>query len=252
MLEFEKIRHILSYTRKAVEDYHMIDDGDRIAVGVSGGKDSLTLLCALSDLRRFYPNHFDLTAVTVSMGFEGVDYQPLTEFCEKLEIPLKIVNTNLADVIFNIRKEKNPCSLCAKMRRGILHDAAKEAGCNKVALGHHYDDVIETFMLNLFNEGRIGAFLPNTYLSRKDITVIRPLFLVPEKEIRYFASKNALPVFENPCPADGKTEREKMKQLLATLDRENKGLKHRIFGAMQKDGVFDQYIPENEEHTEEE
>lgn len=238
MLDFPNIRHILSYVRRAVDDYHMIEPGDKIAVGVSGGKDSLTLLCALAALHRFYPVPFELHAITLSMGFEGMDYSPVASLCGELEIPFTLVQTELGHVIFDLRKEKNPCSLCAKMRRGMLHDAAKAAGCNKVALGHHFDDVVETFMLNLFHEGRIGAFLPVTYLSRKDITVIRPLMYVPEKEIRYFSSKNALPVVKSVCPADGVTQRESMKQLLATLEREHKGLKHRIFGAMEKDGVF--------------
>ncbi len=226
----------------------MIEEGDRIAVGVSGGKDSMALLCALMDLRRFYPKSFTLCAILVSMGFEGVDTAPLARFCEENEIELKIVPTRLAQVIFEDRKEKSPCSLCARMRRGILHDAAKEMGCNKLALGHHFDDAVETFMLNLFHEGRLGAFLPVTYLSRKDLTMIRPLILVPEKDIRYFVGKNELPIFKNPCPADGKTQREEVKQLLAALDKKHKGLKHRIFIAAQKGGLFEQnestFIPE--------
>jgi len=240
MLEFQKIRHILSYVRRAADDYSMIEDGDKIAVGLSGGKDSLAMLCALASLRRFYPKKFELCAITLSMGFEGVDYAPLEEICHELEVPFILQNTELAHIIFDVRREKNPCSLCAKMRRGMLHDAALAAGCNKVALGHHYDDVVETFMLNLFHEGRLGAFLPVTYLSRKNITVIRPLFYVPEKEIRYFSSKNGLPVIKNPCPADGHTQRESVKQLLAELDRKHKGLKHRMFGAMEKADLFRQ------------
>ena len=173
------------------------------------------------------------------MGFEGMDYSPVADFCSECGVEYRVIKTELAHIIFDVRKESNPCSLCAKMRRGILHDAAKEMGCSKIALGHHYDDVIDTFMLNLFHEGRIGAFLPVTYLSRKDITLIRPLLYVPEKDIRYFLSKNDLPTVKNPCPEDGHTEREKMKQLINGLDREYKGLKHRIFGAMQKGGVFE-------------
>ena len=243
MRDFPKIRHILSYTRRAVDDYNMISDGDRIAVGLSGGKDSATLLAALASLRRFYPNRFELYGVTISMGFPDVDYKPLEDFCESLEVPFTLKETQLAHVIFDVRKENNPCSLCAKMRRGILHDAAKELGCNKVALGHHFDDTVNTFMLNLFHEGRIGAFLPVTYMSRKDITVIRPLIYVPEKEIRYFTSKNDVPVIKNPCPADGETERESVKQLLRELEKEHKGLKHRIFGALEKSGAFVQTEP---------
>ena len=247
MLDFPKIRHILSYLRRAVDDYAMIEEGDKIAVGLSGGKDSLVMLCALAALRRFYPKKFELCAITLSMGFESVDYTPLEELCRGLEVPFILQKTELAHVIFDVRKEKNPCSLCAKMRRGMLHDAALEAGCNKVALGHHFDDVVETFMLNLFHEGRLGAFLPVTYLSRKNITVIRPLFYVPEKEIRYFSSKNQLPVITNPCPADGHTQRETVKQLLSELDRKHKGLKHRIFLAMEKADLYRQNEePEND------
>ncbi len=238
-MEFNSIRRLLSCARRAVDDYGMIEDGDRIAVGLSGGKDSIALLCVLLDLQRFYPKRFEVCGISVSMGFEGMDYSPVADFCSKCGVEYRVIKTELAHIIFDVRKESNPCSLCAKMRRGILHDAAKEMGCNKIALGHHYDDVIDTFMLNLFHEGRIGAFLPVTYLSRKDITLIRPLLYVPEKDIRYFLSKNDLPTVKNPCPEDGHTEREKMKQLINGLDREYKGLKHRIFGAMQKGGVFE-------------
>ena len=238
-MEFNSIRRLLSCARRAVDDYGMIEDGDRIAVGLSGGKDSIALLCVLLDLQRFYPKRFEVCGISVSMGFEGKDYSPVADFCSECGVEYRVIKTELAHIIFDVRKESNPCSLCAKMRRGILHDAAKEMGCSKIALGHHYDDVIDTFMLNLFHEGRIGAFLPVTYLSRKDITLIRPLLYVPEKDIRYFLSKNDLPTVKNPCPEDGHTEREKMKQLINGLDREYKGLKHRIFGAMQKGGVFE-------------
>lgn len=238
-MEFNSIRRLLSCARRAVDDYGMIEDGDRIAVGLSGGKDSIALLCVLLDLQRFYPKRFEVCGISVSMGFERMDYSPVADFCSECGVEYRVIKTELAHIIFDVRKESNPCSLCAKMRRGILHDAAKEMGCSKIALGHHYDDVIDTFMLNLFHEGRIGAFLPVTYLSRKDITLIRPLLYVPEKDIRYFLSKNDLPTVKNPCPEDGHTEREKMKQLINGLDREYKGLKHRIFGAMQKGGVFE-------------
>lgn len=216
----------------------MIEEGDRIAVGLSGGKDSIALLCALLALKRFYPKQYELTALTVSMGFEGMDFTPIADFCAACGVPYRVVGTELAHLIFDVRKESNPCSLCAKMRRGILHDAAKEAGCNKLALGHHYDDVIDTFMLNLFHEGRLGAFLPVTYLSRKDLTMIRPLLYVHEKDVRYFMSKNNLPLVENPCPEDGHTEREKVKRMINSLDREYKGLKHRIFHAMEEGGLL--------------
>ncbi|MBE6596708.1 MAG: tRNA 2-thiocytidine(32) synthetase TtcA [Ruminococcaceae bacterium] len=230
----ENIKRILSYTRRAVDDYEMIREGDRIAVGVSAGKDSLTLLCALADLRRFYPKKFELCAITVDMGFEGSDFSKIAELCQKLDVPYTVVPTEISKIIFDVRKEKNPCSLCAKMRRGALHTAAKELGCNTVALGHHFDDVVETFMLNLFFEGRLGCFQPVTYLSRMDIRLIRPMIYMPEKDVRYFASKAELPVVKSTCPADGNTQREEMKQLLAKLDRENKGLRYRIFGAIQR------------------
>ena len=233
----DEMKRILSYTRRAVDDYEMIHEGDKIAVGISAGKDSLTLLYALAGLRRFYPKKFELVAITVDMGFEGMDFTPIRELCEKLDVPYIVAKTEISHIIFDVRKEKNPCSLCAKMRRGALHNAAKEAGCNVVALGHHFDDVVETFMLNLFYEGRLGCFQPVTYLSRKDITVIRPMIYMPEKDVRYFANRVELPVIKSPCPADGNTERESMKQLLHTLERENKGLRYRIFGALQRGNI---------------
>ena len=230
----ENTKRILSYTRRAVDDYEMIREGDKVAVGVSAGKDSLALLCALADLRRFYPKKFELCAITVDMGFEGADFSAVRALCEELDVPYTVVPTQISKIIFDVREEKNPCSLCAKMRRGALHTAAKELGCNTVALGHHFDDVVETFMLNLFFEGRLGCFQPVTYLSRMDLRLIRPMIYMPEKDVRYFAKSANLPVMKSPCPADGNTQREDMKQLLAKLDRENKGLRYRIFGAIQK------------------
>lgn len=227
-------KHLLSFVRRAVDDYSMIDDGDKIAVGISGGKDSLALLCALADLRRFYSKKFDIIALTVDMGFDGTDYSEIKKLCDELDVQYHVIPTQLAQIIFEERKEKSPCSLCAKMRRGVIHSSAKELGCNKVALGHHFDDVVETFILNLFFEGRLGCFSPVTYLSRKDITLIRPLIYMPEKDVRYFASKNDLPVVKSLCPADGNTQREEMKKLLGELDRKHKGLRYRIFGALQR------------------
>ena len=238
-MEFNNIRRILSCTRRAVDRFSMINDGDRIAVGLSGGKDSIALLAALHDLKRFYPADFSLYGITVSMGFKDFDAGPLKDFCEKLGVGFSLIETRLAELIFEERKESNPCSLCARMRRGILHDTAKALGCNKLALGHHYDDVIDTFMLNLFNEGRLATFLPVTYLSRKDITVIRPFIYLPEKDIRYFISKNDLPVIKSPCPEDKHTDRETLHKLIGDLDRERKGLKHRIFNAIEEGGLLD-------------
>lgn len=230
----EQMKRVLSFVRRAVDDYEMIHEGDKIAVGVSAGKDSLTLLCAMAELRRFYPKRFELCAITVDMGFEGADFSQIRRLCESLDVPYHVIPTQISTIIFDVRKEKNPCSLCAKMRRGALYRGAKELGCTTVALGHHFDDVVETFMLNLFYEGRIGCFQPVTYLSNTDIHMIRPMIYMPEKDVRYFASRAALPVMKSPCPADGNTEREEMKQLLHSLERQNKGLRYRIFGAIQR------------------
>ena len=230
----ENIKRVLSFVRRAVDDYEMINDGDKIAVGVSAGKDSLTLLCAMADLRRFYPKKFELCAITVDMGFEGMDLSPIAKFCEELDVEYHVVPTQIYKIIFEVRKEKNPCSLCAKMRRGALYGYAKQIGCNKVAFGHHFDDVVETFMLNLFYEGRLGCFQPVTYLSNTDITLIRPMIYMPEKDVRYFASRTELPIVKSTCPADGNTEREEMKKLLASIEKTNKGLRYRIFGAIQR------------------
>ncbi|WP_242965159.1 tRNA 2-thiocytidine biosynthesis TtcA family protein [Petroclostridium xylanilyticum] len=231
------MKRILSLVRKAVEDYDMIEDGDRIAVGVSGGKDSLTLLRALKALQRFYPKKFELEAITLSMGFDNFDLSGVRKMCEELGITYTVKPTNIAEVIFDIRKETNPCSLCAKMRRGALHDVALELGCKKVALGHHHDDVIETFFLSLFFEGRINCFSPVTYLDRKGIYLIRPMIYVPEKEIKGFSRRMELPVAFNPCPANGNTKRQYIKDLLKALNRENKGLKDRLFGAIQRSEI---------------
>ncbi len=238
----KEMQRILSYTRRAVDDYQMIEAGDRIAVGVSGGKDSLTLLLALAELRRFYPHPFTLRAITVDMGFPGSDYSMIAALCEEYGIPYDVVKTDIAKIIFEDRKEPNPCSLCARMRRGVLNGAAKERGCTKVALGHHFDDAVETFMLNLFFEGRLGCFSPVTYLSNRDITVIRPLLYAKEKDVTYFSRHNPLPIAESLCPEDKHTERENMKTLLRTLEKENPGLRHRIFHAICE-GQLDGFHP---------
>lgn len=229
------MKRVLSYTRRAIDDYSMIEDGDKIAVGVSAGKDSLTLLCAMAGLRRFYPKKFELVAITVDMGFEPrQDFTQIAELCRELDVEYHIVPSEIYKIIFEVRKEKNPCSLCAKMRRGALHNAAKELGCTSVALGHHFDDVVETFMLNLFFEGRLGCFSPVTYLSRVGIKLIRPMLYMPEKDVSEFARKNSLPIIPSPCPADKNTEREEMKTLLRNLEHENRGLRYRIFGAISR------------------
>ena len=236
----EDMRRILSYVRRAVDDYGMIEDGDSVAVGVSGGKDSLVLLAALAALSKFYPKKFSLIAITADMGWENMDLSGIKDLCSSLGIEYIIEKTEIAKIIFDIRKEENPCSLCSRMRRGVLHSSAVAHGCNKVALGHHFDDAVETFMMNLFFEGRLGSFSPVTYLSRSNIHVIRPLIYAQEKYIGYFARKNGLPIVESPCPEDKNTERENMKKLLASLEKDNKGLRYRIFGAMCK-GEIDGY-----------
>ncbi|MBR7095006.1 MAG: tRNA 2-thiocytidine(32) synthetase TtcA [Clostridia bacterium] len=238
----KEIQRILSFMRRAVDDYGMIADGDRIAVGISGGKDSLTLLTGLAELRRFYPHPFSLVGVTVDMGFPGSDFSVIADFCRERNVPYHVERTDIARIIFEERQEPNPCSLCARMRRGVLHGAAKDLGCNKVALGHHFDDAVETFMLNLFFEGRLGCFSPVTYLSNRDLTMIRPLLYAKEKDVEYFVRKNPLPVVESRCPEDKHTERENMKALLRTLERENPGLRHRIFHAICE-GRLDGFRP---------
>ena len=231
-LYMNEMKRLLSFVRRAVDDYGMIEEGDRIAVGVSGGKDSLTLLETLAEMRRFYPKNFERVANTVDMGFEGGDFSEIAEFCRRINVEYRVIKTEIAKIIFDVRKEPNPCSLCAKMRRGSLHAEAVEAGCNKVALGHHYDDAVEPCMLNLFFEGRLGCFSPVSYLSNRRITLIRPLLYATEKDVEYFIRKRKMPLLKSLCPEDKKTERENMKNLLSELEKINKGIKHRIFHAM--------------------
>lgn len=230
---------LLGYMRKAILDYELIEDGDHIAVGVSGGKDSVALLTGLSRLRRFIGIDYRLTAVTLDMQMDGTptDFSSIERLCEALDVPYLIKRSEIGDIIFGIRKEKNPCSLCARMRRGSLHDLAKEHGCNKIALGHHYNDVTETFLMNLFNEGRVGCFSPKSYLSRKDLTLIRPMIYAPEKEIVSAVNRNHLPVVKSRCPADGHTERQWTKEFLAELEKSHPGVTSRIFGAIKRGHV---------------
>ena len=233
-----RLQQVLSYVRKAVDDYHMIADGDKIAVGISGGKDSLTLLYALHGLRRFYPQKFDIHAVTVDLGFGNLDLSRIESICaDELQIPYTIVKTDIADIIFEQRKESNPCSLCAKMRKGALNEAIKKEGCNKVAYAHHKDDVVETMLMSLIYEGRSHTFSPVTYLDRMDLTVIRPLMYMNEADVIGFVNKNQIPVVKSPCPADGYTKREYVKQLLKKLNQENPGVKERMFTAIQDGGM---------------
>ena len=237
MTYMNEMKRLLSFVRRAVDDYDMIEENDRIAVGISGGKDSLTLLAALAEMRRFYPKKYDIVAITVDMGFEGSDFSEVAEFCRRLKVEYRIVKTDIAKIIFDVRKEPNPCSLCAKMRRGSLHAEAQAASCNKVALGHHFDDAVETFMMNLFFEGRLGCFSPKSYLSNRKLTLIRPLLYATEKDVQYFVRRRPMPVTASLCPEDHATERENMKNLLTELERTNKGVKHRIFNAMCRSGI---------------
>ena len=227
-----KMQRLLNLTRKAVDEYQLIQEGDRIAVGISGGKDSLTLLYALKGLQRFYPNHFELQAVSVNLGFPGFDLSPVKALCQELSVPYTVVNTQISQIIFDERKEDNPCSLCAKMRKGALNQAVKELGLNKVAYAHHQDDIVETMILSLIYEGRFHSFSPKTYLDRMDLTVIRPLMFVQEADVIGFKNKYNLPVVKNPCPADGFTRREFAKNLLRQLNLEAPGVKERMFTAI--------------------
>ncbi|MBQ9535795.1 MAG: tRNA 2-thiocytidine(32) synthetase TtcA [Clostridia bacterium] len=225
---------MLSLTRSCIDDYGMISPGDRIVVGVSGGKDSLSLLVLLAELRRFYPKPYELFAVTLDMGYEEMDFSAVSALCRDIDVPYTTVETGIKRVIFDIRRESNPCSLCAKMRRGALHEAALRLGSHKVALGHHFDDAVETFMLSLLYEGRINCFSPVTYLDRRDITLIRPMLYIHEKTVANFAKKQELPVVFNPCPADKNTKREDVKRLLYELQGKYPNLKQNIFGGLQR------------------
>jgi len=233
------MQKILGYMRKAIQEFDLIQDGDRIAVGVSGGKDSLVMLKGLVLLKRFIGIDYEVVAVTLDPRFNGTDgdYSAVQALCDELGIKYVLVRTHIGEIVFDIRQETNPCSLCARMRRGALHDVAKDEGCNKIALGHHYNDAVETFVMNLFNEGRIGCFAPKSYLSRKDLTLIRPLVFAPEKDIRKASVKNNLVVVKSKCPADGHTSREKTKQFLADREREDNGFTDRLFGAMRRAGI---------------
>jgi len=228
------MRRILSYLRRAVDDYKMIQEGDKIAVGLSGGKDSILTMLALANLRRFYPNKFELIAITLDMGLDGFDTTPLQKLCEENNVEYHVEKTHIKEIVFDIRKEKNPCSLCANLRRGILYDTAKQMGCNKVALGHHMDDVMETLFMSLIYEGRIHTFAPVTYLSRKEMHIIRPMVYVPEKEVKRYMKQNEISVVKSTCPADGETKREYIKDLIYKLNKENHKVRESIFGAITR------------------
>ena len=228
------MQRILSYLRKAVENYEMIEEGDKIAVGLSGGKDSFTLLMGLKALQRFFPKHFELMAVSVNPGFEFFDSAFLEQRCKEIGVPYVEEKSHIKEIVFDIRKEKNPCSLCANLRRGIINSIAIREGCNKISLGHNQDDVLETFLLNLLYTGSIGTFAPVSYMDRSKITLIRPLVYTPEKAIKSFIRKNNIEVMKKVCPMDGTSKREDMKNLIISLTKEIPMLRANLFGAIQR------------------
>lgn len=232
-----KLQRLLSLTRQALDEYNMIDSGDKIAVGLSGGKDSLALLYAMSHLQKFYPKSFELCAITVDLGFGNFNLEAAREFCSALSVPYTVVPTKISQIVFETRKESNPCALCAKMRKGALNQAVKEAGCNKIAYAHHRDDVIDTMLLSLIYEGRFHTFSPKTYLDRVDLFVIRPFIYIPEADIIGFKNRYDLPVCKNPCPVDGKTKREYVKELTKSINREAPGVKDRFFHAITSGNI---------------
>ena len=223
----------MSLTRRAIDTYHMIEENDKIAIGISGGKDSLTLLYALHGLKRFYPKKFDIIAITVDLGFQNINFEKIRELCNSLEVPYYIAKTDIAQIIFEDRKESNPCSLCAKMRKGSLNELAKANNCNKIAYAHHKDDVVETMMMSLIYEGRFHSFSPVTYLDRMDLTVIRPMMYVKEADVIGFANKYDLPVLKSPCPVDGYTKRQYVSDVLHQIDLDSPGVKERMFTAIE-------------------
>lgn len=225
------MQKLLGKLRRAINDFALIKDGDKIAVGLSGGKDSTAVLQLLKSYQRFSPEKFELIAITLDPG-DGSDFTPMIDMCKEIDVPYHIIKTQIKEVVFDIRKEKNPCSLCAKMRRGALNDNAKKLGCNKIALGHHKDDAIETLLMSLFYEGRINSFAPATYLNRIDITLIRPMVYISEGEIKGLVRRNNWPIVKNPCPVDGHTKRQYMKDLISNLQKDMPEIKDRMLGAL--------------------
>lgn len=224
------MQKLLSKTRQAINDFNLIEENDKIAVGLSGGKDSITLLHILKNYQRFSPKKFDLIAITLNPG--GVDNSPLHTFCKDLNVPFYEIQTNIKEIVFDIKKEKNPCSLCAKLRRGALNDNAQKLGCNKVALGHHKDDAVETFLMTMFYEGRINCFSPKSYMDKYDLTIIRPMVYIDEYMTRRASREYSYPIIENPCIANGHTKRQEMKELISTLNKDFPHLKQNLFGAL--------------------
>ena len=222
------------YVRRCADDYHMLCAGDRVAVGVSGGKDSMALLAALAHLRRYHPSHFELEAVTIGMGFPGMDFAPVAAWCEAHAVPYTLIKTDIREIVFDVRQEDNPCSLCSKMRRGALNDAMKQRGCNKLALGHHFDDSVETFLMNLLFTGQLACFKPATYMSRADVTQIRPMLYLGEGTIASLVRDEGLPLVPTTCPEDKESKREEIKLLIKRLSAGYPDLKDKVFGAMQR------------------
>ncbi len=228
------MEQIVSIMRRAIDDYGMIAQGEKVVVALSGGKDSMLMLAGLKKLSTFHPARFSVEAVFVDMGFENIDISGMRAACDEMGVPLHIKKSDLAKIIFEIRKESNPCSLCARMRRAMLHDTAKELGSRTIALGHHKDDVIDTFLLNLFYESRIGCFQPVTYLSRKEVYVIRPMIYLSEQTIKAKVQSMGLPVLKSPCPMDKKTKREEIKDVIASLERQYPHIREGLFGAVKR------------------
>lgn len=241
------LQKLLSYTRKAIDEYNLIEEGDRIAVGISGGKDSLTLLYALSELRHFYPKKYEICALTVHLGIKEMDFSPVAELCKRLDVPYYIIDTEINDIVFNIRKESSPCALCAKLRKGAFNTKALELGCNKIAYAHHRDDVNETFLMSLIYEGRIHTFSPMSHLDKTGLTLIRPLLFAPEADIIGFCNKYGLPVVKNLCPDDGVTKRHQTKELIKQINSEAPGFHQRMFSAIIHGNLDD--WPERNEHV---
>lgn len=231
------MQRMLSYIRKAIDDYSMIEDGDKIAVGLSGGKDSITLLMGLKALQRFYDKKFDLIAISVNPGFDFFNSKFLQATCDRIGVQYVEEKTHIKEIVFDIRKEKNPCSLCANLRRGILNSVAIREGCNKIALGHNEDDVLETFFLNLLYGGSIGTFAPKSYMDRSGITLIRPLIYAPEKSIKTFVKKNNIELMPKCCPMDGVSKREDMKNLIHELQKDIPMVKTNIYGAIKRSNI---------------
>lgn len=227
------MKKVLGCMRRACEEFNMIQSGDKIAIGVSGGKDSMLLAHGLSLYKRYLKIDFELCAITVDLGFDGYNTSPLYDFLEKDGIPYYVAKTNIGEVVFDIRKEKNPCALCAKMRKGVFYEKAQELGCNKAAYGHQLEDVIETLLMSLFYESRINTFSPVTYLSRRNITLIRPFIYLPEKDIIGAIRKYNIPICKNPCPASGVTKREEIKQLIKELSKTNPNIKKNLIAAVR-------------------